>query len=108
VATGVAASFKSSGISRKSFQWCNAVFILPAEGCGLFCNFKFISLKLLGFYVQLFRRRGADETILLRHETIFPFSCRRPETIANLQFFPTKRRKAANWEIVNAERRSHQ
>jgi hypothetical protein len=79
-----------------------------AEGHGPFCNFKFISLKLLGFYVQLFRRQGADETILLRHETIFPFSCRRPETIANLQFFPTKRRKAANWEIVNAERRSHQ
>jgi hypothetical protein len=85
-----------------------AVFILPAEGCGAFCNFKFISLKLLGFYVQLFRRAGADETNLLRHETIFPFSRRRPETIANLQFFQRNAAKAANWEIVNAERRSHQ
>jgi hypothetical protein len=36
--------------------------------------------EIIGFFVALFRRGRSDETILIRHETIFPLWCRYPET----------------------------
>ena len=33
----------------------------------------------------MFRRRQSDETILIRHETIFPLRCRSPETALGYQ-----------------------
>jgi hypothetical protein len=36
--------------------------------------------EITGLFAPMFRRNRCDETILLRHETIFRFPCRYPET----------------------------
>jgi len=40
----------------------------------------FRALKNLTFLPRVFRGLSRDETILAGDETIFPFSCRHPET----------------------------
>jgi hypothetical protein len=47
--------------------------------CGAYFRLL-VALKLFTILPRVFRRNRRDETILRRHETIFPFSCRRPET----------------------------
>jgi hypothetical protein len=42
-----------------------------------------LPLKNNTFLPRLFRRMGGNETILAADETIFPLTCRRPETWAH-------------------------